>query len=1326
MPRALIDSPYIYGIHEPGGERYLTAPLADANHQTDEPEATTVGRGWVLFTEAIGHDPEDHSGIDFTTFSKQGLGVICRINHGYEPDGTIPHSSQYENFARRVANFVNVSRGCKIWIIGNEMNYAVERPGIQIDWSRHASQREGPPEYADPLRHGVAVRFTVLPDNSAEIRTTRAAIVNPGETITPERYARCYRLCREAIHRLAGHEDDQVLVGAVAPWNTQTIYGDNANGDWVQYFRDILELLGAKNCDGFALHTYTHGPDPALIRDESTLPPPFQSYHREFRAYRDFMAAVPPAMRHLPAYITETDQTIPWLDDNSGWVQQAYAEINDWNQPGRLEGVSDALRNGPRQQIRALALYRWPYIDKWHIEGKTGVMEDFQRAVEQGYRWQGVEAAAPAVQATPPPSPPRRTSSAKGVAYRVAWLHDQFPEQLLAGETVTALITMRNDGELTWRWGGGNPFRLGYHYYRGRRRLTMAADRDLRTDIPEDIAPGESVTIQARIALPHEPGNYTLELDLVQEGVTWFKEQGSPVLTRWLTVEAPPVVRTPVADHGSVNGAGQNGSPNGKTTQGDGAYGDEGLLLPVPLFLDISTRLPRKAAYARRSMSQVRYILISHTAANPLLSLERIAQAHTRHGYPGIVYNFVVTQAGEILRVSQLEEVAQPDQIWSEQGVNVCLAGNFSMEAPPVSQLDATGRLCAWLVHNLGLTPENILGLGELLHSDSPGDTFYVGPAWKNLIVRQVQLHLAALNALPDSEEIARLETLQQSAAALDKEKSDLLVALQQAEGEREKLRTFNERLQAELTRLRRQLEEQSELTDSRLHIQNLVHDLPRDPERYRTRRPEAIRYVVINHTGVDASVPWAQIAEAHRTDWPGIVYDFGIDEQGRVYQLQPLDEVVETDQPYLSAAINLAFAGEFQQTIPSDEQIYAGGQLIAWLLGRYPALSLESIKGLREFIEHSSPGDQWMGGQNWKEKLLGAVRRATGEIDPLAIERALQGRANELEEELNRLQQRHAVIERQKVRLETENHRLQGELQEKLQTNKNYVIPQPSLRVLTDQLPKHPQLRYERRSLSQITHIAVHHTAAPPSLGPLRIAELHVAPDPGRSKDAWPGIGYHYFIHADGAIEQTNAWEAACYHVYRHNSYTLGIAFAGSFMNGRIPTTAQQRAGAHLIAWLMQELHIPMARVWGHREFPENSTVCPGSEWIGGNRWRDLLFERIEQVQNGIGVKNIRHYLLLARQEWEDEEGYSLADVLDYVQYFQPTVGFSMEDAKYAEYVTIVGGEATVSLAGEAILLRHGCKVDRVAGRDAKETLRFIKELVRLQRRFQHFDVDF
>lgn len=1327
MTRPLLDSEYLFGLHDAGGEHLFTE----------------AGRsGWIVFNQAVGCDPADRGGVDFSRWSGQGLGVVCRINHGFPPEGTIPHSSQYEPFARRVANFVAASQGCRIWVIGNEMNYAVERPGVQVDWSRHASTRATTPEHADPMRRGLVTRFNVLPDHSTEIRTTRGATISPGEVITPELYARCYKLCRDAIHRMSGHEEDLVLVGAVAPWNTQTIYTGNANGDWVQYFRDILEQLGPMQCDGFVLHTYTHGGDPALITSEEKLGPPFQAYHSEFRAYIDFMAAVPAAMRTLPVLITETDQGEPWLDVNNGWVQAAYAEINDWNQ------------QPSNQQIRALVLYRWPMLDRWHLAGKSGVLEDLRATLRQDYRWQGSGVSQPVPEAQPDEtrggsvaieeaaepdaSRAKERGAGKGgggrstskkergrgrergrtrgqeemgesgdepprpqkvAPYRAQWLDDRFPPRLNAGQTITVPITVKNVGALSWTPGGEYPFHIGYRYYRNRRALELGEDKGLRTEVVETVAPGETVTIPVRIALPDQPGNYTLEVDVVHEGVTWLKEQGSPVLTRWLTVEAPR-----------------------RETKLDGS---DQASLPVPLFSDVSSSLPRAGTpYARRGTNQIRYIVISHTGAHPRLPLERIAETHIQYGYPGIVYDFVVDANGQVYKVTNLEEVAQPDQIWSEQGVNVCLSGNFTVSAPPLAQLDAASRLCAWLAQNLGLVPESIVGMGDLTKSDNPGESFYRGPAWKMILARQVRLHLAAFSGSGDNSKIQELNQALEEVRAQNRE---LQQQLRIAEDVRVQLDTAHLRVQAELVELQQQVAGQTSETVGGLRIQEWTERLPRLAEGYRPRANQDVRYVVIHHTGVAADTPLPALAAAQRAIGPGILYDFVVDAKGEVYQTQPLDQALVTDEDYLARGIQVAFAGNFDAAVPTEEQLYAGGRLIAWLMERYPQLRLEHIKGVREFVPQPSPGDQWNDGRRWRELLVAAVRRTRGMVEPNELETQLRVRTAQLEHELQVAQRSNQLLQEQKTRVQTEYQRLQTQLAERTQVNKVYVIPPPAVRQIVDQLPQHPTLRYERRPLSQITHIAVHHTATPPTITPLRIAELHVAPDSHRGKEPWPGIGYHYFIHADGTVDQTNHLETASYHVHRHNVYSVGIVFAGSFMNGRIPTSAQLRAGSHLIAWLMQELGIGLARVWGHREFPDNTTVCPGSEWTLGNRWRDLLFERIEQVQTGVGVKSIRHYLLFWQRDYPGPLArQDFINALPYIVRFRPALGFDLNDARNAEYVTIVGGEAGISAAEEKALLTSGCKVERIAGRDDEETSRMLAELASLGRRFRAYDVDF
>jgi hypothetical protein len=320
------ESLYIYGIHDRGGEHLL---MADGK-----------AKGWVLATEEIRANPNNKDGSNYKDLADKGFGVLVRLNHAYGPEGTIPLSNKYRDFAERVANFVEHSKGAHIWIIGNEMNLEREQP--------------------------------------------RKPGSNEAEPITPRRYAQCYRLCRNAVHRLPGHRKDQVIVGAIGPWNPETPYDADPEGqytankipggpghypyfgffgDYIKYLRDVLTAIGPDNCDGIAIHAYTHGIDPKLVFSDQKMGPPFEKYNFHFRTYRDQMNAIPAAFRHLPVYLTEMDEDDPWEDANRGWVKNAYKEINDWNKAGN-------------QQIRAAILYRWPKHDKWNIDGKRGVHDD--------------------------------------------------------------------------------------------------------------------------------------------------------------------------------------------------------------------------------------------------------------------------------------------------------------------------------------------------------------------------------------------------------------------------------------------------------------------------------------------------------------------------------------------------------------------------------------------------------------------------------------------------------------------------------------------------------------------------------------------------------------------------------------------------------------------------------------------------------------------------------------------------------------------------------------------------------------------------------------
>lgn len=264
-------APYIYGIHDAGGESLL------------------AGRGQVLISESIGAQAGSVRGADYSPLARQGLGVIVRLNYSHHGQGTLPHPDHYADFAATCARFVAQSRGCAIWIVGNEPNHPVERP--------------------------------------------------QGIPITPQQYGACFRLCRAAIRQVGSHH--RVLPAAVGPWNAETAYLGNETGDWVQYFADMLHAVG--ECDGLTLHAYTRGSDPATVASEQRMQPPFARRRYGFRVYQDFLAAVPTSMRRLPVLLTEMNQYDAWVDADTGVVQAMYREIDAWNQQGGQPIVAGIL-----------------------------------------------------------------------------------------------------------------------------------------------------------------------------------------------------------------------------------------------------------------------------------------------------------------------------------------------------------------------------------------------------------------------------------------------------------------------------------------------------------------------------------------------------------------------------------------------------------------------------------------------------------------------------------------------------------------------------------------------------------------------------------------------------------------------------------------------------------------------------------------------------------------------------------------------------------------------------------------------------------------------
>lgn len=111
------------------------------------------------------------------------------------------------------------------------------------------------------------------------------------------------------------------------------------------------------------------------------------------------------------------------------------------------------------------------------------------------------------------------------------------PLEARPGAPLTLAIDVRNTGNTLWlhapRPGGGH-VSVGGHL---RTAAGAMVDLDyVRAALPRDLAPGESARVAIAWQAPSVAGRYTLEFDLVVEGLTWFAARGSKTMSVDLVV----------------------------------------------------------------------------------------------------------------------------------------------------------------------------------------------------------------------------------------------------------------------------------------------------------------------------------------------------------------------------------------------------------------------------------------------------------------------------------------------------------------------------------------------------------------------------------------------------------------------------------------------------------------------------------------------------------------------------------------------------------------------------------------------------------------------
>jgi hypothetical protein len=114
-------------------------------------------------------------------------------------------------------------------------------------------------------------------------------------------------------------------------------------------------------------------------------------------------------------------------------------------------------------------------------------------------------------------------------AYKALITLVKSPTTLRAGEKAAINVKVKNVGNGAWpAQGQGAKYKvdLANHWLDSKGTAEVVGD-DGRAGLPHDLKPGDEAELVLTVKAPKTPGDYLLELDMVHEDVTWFKNHGS-------------------------------------------------------------------------------------------------------------------------------------------------------------------------------------------------------------------------------------------------------------------------------------------------------------------------------------------------------------------------------------------------------------------------------------------------------------------------------------------------------------------------------------------------------------------------------------------------------------------------------------------------------------------------------------------------------------------------------------------------------------------------------------------------------------------------------
>ncbi len=166
-----------------------------------------------------------------------------------------------------------------------------------------------------------------------------------------------------------------------------------------------------------------------------------------------------------------------------------------------------------------------------------------------------------------------------------------------------------------------------------------------------------------------------------------------------------------------------------------------------PELQDVRDQLPRHPAkrYHTRDLLDISSIIVHQTGTPGNTPPQALAQVQIiRQEAPGITYHFLIQGDGDIYWTQSLEQVLQNTLHYETDltSVAVALAGDFRDEAPSPAQLMAAADVIAWLVSELRLGIEDVVGRSDLESVLSPGNQWTHGARYKKTLTGLVRARL--------------------------------------------------------------------------------------------------------------------------------------------------------------------------------------------------------------------------------------------------------------------------------------------------------------------------------------------------------------------------------------------------------------------------------------------------------------------------------------------------------------------------------------------------------------------------------------------------------